>query len=179
MSSGMLERMRRVCRVRPVCRVTIHRWVRRFTPILVEAAHCARHAIRSRWQVHPKVVGGWWYVYRAVDEYGHVIDVCVLPQWGRRAARGRRCIRLCARSRSAPRAHRAAGARHEDPTVDVSRLTPAGRHEIKVNARRWADLRDSLTGVTLRNAGGHLAIPSTSRRGWATPSRRHGATLPA
>ena len=47
----MLERMRRVCRVRPVCRVTIHRWVRRFTPVLVEAAHCARHAIRSRWQV--------------------------------------------------------------------------------------------------------------------------------
>jgi hypothetical protein len=79
MSSGMLERMRGVCRVRPVCRVTIHRWV-------------------------------------------------------------------------------------EDPTVYVARLTTAGRHKIKVNARRWADLRDSLTGVTLRNTGGHLAIPGCSWR---------------
>jgi transposase-like protein len=28
--------------------VTIYRWVRRFTPILVDAARCARHAIGSR-----------------------------------------------------------------------------------------------------------------------------------
>ena len=31
--------------------VTIYRWVRRFTPILADAARCARHAIGSRWQV--------------------------------------------------------------------------------------------------------------------------------
>jgi hypothetical protein len=53
--------------------VTIHRWVRRFAPILADAAGCARHAIGSRWQVdetYVKVAGGWRYVYRAVDEYG-------------------------------------------------------------------------------------------------------------
>ena len=58
--------------------ITIHRWVRRFTPILAAVAHCARHAIGSRWQVdetYVKVGGGWRYVYRALDEYGQVIDV--------------------------------------------------------------------------------------------------------
>jgi transposase, IS6 family len=59
-------------------RFTFYRWVQRFTPILAEAARCARHAIGSRWQVDEtfiKVAGRWRYVYRAVDEYGQVIDV--------------------------------------------------------------------------------------------------------
>jgi transposase, IS6 family len=63
--------------------VTVHRWVRRFTPILAEAARWARHASGSRWQVdetYVKVGGGWRYVYRAVDEDGQVIDVYVSPR---------------------------------------------------------------------------------------------------
>jgi transposase, IS6 family len=70
--------------------VTIHRWVRRFSPILAEAARCARHAIGSRWQVdetYVKVAGCWRYVYRAVDEYGQVIDVYVSPRRDSGAAR--------------------------------------------------------------------------------------------
>lgn len=67
--------------------VSIYRWVRRFTPILAEAARCAQHAIGSRWQVdetYVKVAGCWRYVYRAVDEYGQV-DRCVpLPSTGQR-----------------------------------------------------------------------------------------------
>ena len=42
--------------------VTVHRWVRRFTPILAEAARCARHAIGSRGQVegtYVKITGCW------------------------------------------------------------------------------------------------------------------------
>ena len=31
--------------------VTIYRWVRRFTPLLAEAARCAQHGIGTRWQV--------------------------------------------------------------------------------------------------------------------------------
>jgi hypothetical protein len=38
----------------------------------------------------------------------------------------RRCIRLCARSRSAPRARRAAGARHEDP-ASTHQWSPPGQ----------------------------------------------------
>ena len=31
--------------------VTIYRWVRRFTPLLADAARWARHGIGTRWQV--------------------------------------------------------------------------------------------------------------------------------
>jgi transposase-like protein len=70
--------------------VSIYRWVRRFRPILADAARCAQHAIGSRWQVdetYVKVAGCWRYVYRAVDEDGQVIDVYVSPRRDSGAAR--------------------------------------------------------------------------------------------
>ena len=60
--------------------VTIYRWVQRFTPLLVDAARPCRHAVGDRWQVdetYVKVAGQWRYVYRAVDQFGQVIDVFV------------------------------------------------------------------------------------------------------
>jgi transposase-like protein len=58
--------------------VTIYRWVLRFTPLLAEAARPCRHAVGDRWQVdetYVKVAGHWRYVYRAIDQFGQVIDV--------------------------------------------------------------------------------------------------------
>ena len=63
--------------------VTIHRWVLRFTPLLADAARPCRHAVGSRWQVdetYVKVAGRWRYVYRAIDQFGQVIDVFVSRQ---------------------------------------------------------------------------------------------------
>ena len=60
--------------------VTLFRWVQRFTPEIVEAAHPCRHAVGSRWfvdETYVKVSGVWRYVYRAVDDNGQVIDVYV------------------------------------------------------------------------------------------------------
>jgi RNA polymerase sigma factor (sigma-70 family) len=60
--------------------VTIYRWVLRFTPLLAEAARPCRHAVGNRWQVdetYVKVAGQWRYVYRAIDQFGQVIDVFV------------------------------------------------------------------------------------------------------
>ena len=60
--------------------VTIYRWVQRFTPLVIEAARPCRHSVGDRWFVDEtcvKVAGVWRYVYRAVDEYGQVIDVFV------------------------------------------------------------------------------------------------------
>ena len=54
--------------------------VQRFTPLLAEAARPCRHAVGDRWfvdETYVKVAGTWRYVYRAVDQYGHVIDVYV------------------------------------------------------------------------------------------------------
>jgi len=58
--------------------VTVHRWVQRFSPLLADAARFARHRVGDRWQVdetYVKVAGRWVYLYRAVDQFGQVIDV--------------------------------------------------------------------------------------------------------
>ncbi len=58
--------------------VTIYRWVQRFTPEFVEAARTCRHVPGDRWfvdETYVKVNGRWTYLYRAVDQYGQVIDV--------------------------------------------------------------------------------------------------------
>ncbi|MCP3936640.1 MAG: IS6 family transposase, partial [Actinomycetia bacterium] len=60
--------------------VTVYRWVQRFTPMLIDAARPCRHAVGDRWfvdETYVKVAGVWRYVYRAVDQYGQVIDVYV------------------------------------------------------------------------------------------------------
>jgi transposase, IS6 family len=70
--------------------VSIFRWVQRFTPLLVEAARPCRHRVGDRWWVdetYVKVSGRWRYVYRAIDQFGQVIDVYVSPRRDRAAAR--------------------------------------------------------------------------------------------
>jgi transposase-like protein len=70
--------------------VTIHRWVRRFSPLLVDAARFARHRIGDRWHVdetYVKVAGRWVYLYRAVDQFGQVIDVFASSRRDSEAAR--------------------------------------------------------------------------------------------
>ena len=69
---------------------TIYRWVLRFTPLLAEAARPCRHRVGDRWQVdqtYVKVAGRWRYVYRAIDQFGQVIDVFVSPRRDSTAAR--------------------------------------------------------------------------------------------
>jgi transposase-like protein len=58
--------------------VTVYRWVQRFTPLLAKAARPCRHAVGDRWFVdepYVKVAGRWRYIYRAIDQFGQVIDV--------------------------------------------------------------------------------------------------------
>ena len=70
--------------------VTVYRWVVRFTPLLGEAARPCRHPVGDRWQAdetYVKVAGRWRYVYRAIDQFGQVVDVFVSPARDLRAAR--------------------------------------------------------------------------------------------
>ena len=60
--------------------VTIYRWVQRFTPLLIDAARPCRHAPGDRWfvdETYIKVAERWVYLYRAIDQFGQVIDVFV------------------------------------------------------------------------------------------------------
>jgi transposase-like protein len=70
--------------------VTVYRWVQRFTPLLAEAARPCRHRVGDRWQVdetYVKVAGQWCYVYRAIDQFGQVVDVFVARRRDANAAR--------------------------------------------------------------------------------------------
>jgi transposase-like protein len=69
--------------------VTIHRWVLRFTPLLAEVARPCRHGAGDRWSVdetYVKVAGRWRYVYRAIDQFGQVIDVFISARRDAKAA---------------------------------------------------------------------------------------------
>jgi transposase-like protein len=58
----------------------VFRWVQRFTPLLIDAARPCRHAPGDRWFVDEtfvKIAGRWVYLYRAIDQFGQVIDVLV------------------------------------------------------------------------------------------------------
>jgi transposase-like protein len=70
--------------------VTVYRWVQRFTPEFVEAARTCRHVPGGRWFVDEtcvKVNGRWTYLYRAIDQYGQVIDVWLSARRDLTAAR--------------------------------------------------------------------------------------------
>ncbi len=70
--------------------VTIHRWVHHFTPLLIDAARPCRKTVGGRWfvdETYVKVAGTWRYVYRAVDQWGQVIDVFVSHRRNIAAAR--------------------------------------------------------------------------------------------
>ena len=63
--------------------VRLYRWVRRFTPLIIDAARPRRHAVGDRWfvdETYVKVAGTWRSVYRAVDQNDQVIDA-----WCRRS----------------------------------------------------------------------------------------------
>jgi transposase-like protein len=70
--------------------VTVYRWVQRFTPLFTDAARPCRHATGDRWfvdETYVKVAGRWRYLYRAVDQYGQVVDVLLPEQRDTAAAR--------------------------------------------------------------------------------------------
>ena len=60
--------------------VSIFRWVQHFTSLLIDAARPCRHAAGDRWfvdETYAKIAGRWAYLYRAIDQFGQVIDVLV------------------------------------------------------------------------------------------------------
>jgi transposase-like protein len=58
--------------------------------MLAEAARPCRQAVGDRWQVdetYIKIAGRWRYVYRAIDQFGQVIDVFMSTRRDAAAAR--------------------------------------------------------------------------------------------
>jgi transposase, IS6 family len=70
--------------------VTIYRWVQRFSPEFAQAAQARRHIVGDRWHVdetYVKVGGTWRYLFRAIDQFGQVIDVFLSRRRNAEAAR--------------------------------------------------------------------------------------------
>jgi transposase, IS6 family len=64
--------------------------VQRFTPLFADAGRPGRHATGDRWfvdETYVRAAGRWRYLYRAVDQYGQVIDVLRSEQRDTAAAR--------------------------------------------------------------------------------------------
>ncbi len=71
--------------------VTVYRWVQRFTPMFIDAARPCRHSAGDRWfvdETYVKIAGRWCYLYRAVDQFGQVIDVYLSARRDAMAAPG-------------------------------------------------------------------------------------------
>jgi hypothetical protein len=88
--------------------VSIYRWVQRFAPEFAEAARPRLHVIGDRWHVdetYLKVGGTRRYLFRAIDQFGQVIDVFLSPRRDAGAARrfsGGRSIALGPHPRRSP-----------------------------------------------------------------------------
>jgi hypothetical protein len=70
--------------------VTVYRWVQRFSPEFAEAAGARRHVLWERWNVeetYVRVGGTRRYLFRAIDQFGRVIDLFLSPRRNREAAR--------------------------------------------------------------------------------------------
>ena len=68
---------------------TVSDWVRAFTPrcIVAARAHCS--AIGRRWRVdetYIKVGKRWYYLFRAIDDHGQIVDVYLSDRRDRTAA---------------------------------------------------------------------------------------------
>jgi len=56
---------------------TIHRWVLRYTPQLLNAFNVRKRPVMGKWHVdetYIKVRGAWMYLYRAIDKSGATVD---------------------------------------------------------------------------------------------------------
>jgi transposase-like protein len=154
--------------------VTVYRWVQRFTPLLAEAARPCRHVVGQRWfadETYVKVAGKWRYVYRAIDQFGQVIDVFVAPRRDVAAAR-RFFERAIATTMTVP----VEVVTDRAPTYPVvlDELLPAAWHRTD---RYATTTRSKLTTVAsrrgcVRRAGSsRTTAPGCSSPGTACPER--------
>ena len=56
---------------------TVHRWVIRFSPLLLERFNLRKRTVTGKWHVdetYVKVRGLWMYLYRAIDSVGDTVE---------------------------------------------------------------------------------------------------------
>jgi IS6 family transposase len=136
--------------------VTIYRWVQRFAPEFVEAARARQHMVGDRWHVdetYLNVGGTRRDLFRAIAQFGQVIDVFLSPRRNREAAR-RLFVRAISRTRVSP----------TEVTIDRNRVYPRVLGEFLPAAfhRTEAHANDPLEGFRTSAGAKSWAVSSTS-----------------
>jgi transposase-like protein len=144
--------------------------------LLADAARFGRHRVGNRWHVdetYVKVAGRWVYLYRAVDQFGQVIDVYASQRRDGEAAR-----RFFQRARSTTGVAPVEVVTDRAPTylAVVDELLPAAWHHIERHAnnrveadhaqlkRRLRPMRGIKTMTGLRVlAAGHAFVQNLRR----------------
>jgi transposase-like protein len=114
--------------------VTIYRWVQRFAPEFAEAARARQHVVGDRWHVdetYVKVGGTWRYLFRAIDQFGQVVDVYLSPRRNTEAAR-RLFDRAIGRTRVSP--VEVTTDRYRVYSRLLDEVLPAALHDTEVHA---------------------------------------------
>jgi transposase-like protein len=114
--------------------VSIYRWVQRFAPEFAEAARPRQHVMGDRWHVdetYLKVGGTWRYLFRAIDQFGQVVDVYLSPRRDANAAR-RLFARAVGRTRISP--VEVTTDRYRVYPRVLDELLPAAFHDTEVHA---------------------------------------------
>jgi len=117
---------------------TVFRWVARFTPLFVEAARPCRHNPGDRWfvdETYVKVLVRWRYLYRAVDQFGQVIDMLVSPNRDRTQRRPAAPAGQGTRRR--PPRSRKMGQRRASPSIARCSGSQARSAAVESARRRW------------------------------------------
>jgi transposase, IS6 family len=154
--------------------VTVYRWVHEFTPLFADAARPLRHAPGDRWfvdETYVKVAGRWRYLYRAVDQYGQVIDVLLSEQ--RDTVTARRFFTRALRHGPAP----------VEVTTDkagpylrvLDELVPAAAHLTEQYANNRIESDHARLKARLRPMRGLKRLRSAARIAAGMPSCRTSA----
>jgi transposase-like protein len=62
---------------------TIHRWIVRYSPDLLEQFTRHKRSVTGRWHVdetYSKVRGRWMYLYHAIDSNGNTVERCLIER---------------------------------------------------------------------------------------------------
>src|SRR5262252_2380317 len=69
---------------------TLNRWVITYSPHLAGAFHRRKRPVWVSWRMDEtsiQVKGAWYFLYRAVDKHGHIIDFLLTAQRDELAAK--------------------------------------------------------------------------------------------
>jgi transposase-like protein len=156
---------------------TIYRWVQRFAPEFAEAAGARQHLVGDRWHVdetYLKVGGTWRYLFRAIDQFGQVIDVFLSPRRNREAAR-RLFAQAISRTRVSPT--EVTTDRYRVYPRVLGELLPAAFHRTEAHANNSLETDHGRLKARLRPmrglkrdrtarviVGGHAFVQNLRRR---------------